>query len=83
MEIIKFPIIEKYVVEKYIRQRLDVIVNERLNKEIILKANKILKLVEKGYKNIVFPDILSIKRILLKEIKNYNKNTTKNNKFLL
>ena len=35
--------------EKYIKQNRDVVVNERLNKELQIKANKILKLVEKGY----------------------------------
>ena len=43
------------------------IVNEKLKKELQTKANKILKLVEKGYNKIVFPDIINIKNILLKD----------------
>lgn len=61
-----FPTIEKYIIEKYVRQNIDVTVNEKTNKEIKLKANKVLKLVDKGYQNIVFPDIIKIKKILLK-----------------
>lgn len=66
-----FPTTKKYIIEKYIRQNRDVTINEKLNKEIQTKANKILKLVEKGYDKIVFPDIVAIKNTLLKE-KNSN-----------
>lgn len=60
-----FPTTKEYVIEKYIRQDRDVVVNKRLNKELQTKANKILNLVEQGYNKIVFPDIISIKKILL------------------
>ena len=62
-----FPTLEKYVTEKYIKQKRDVIVNEELKMELKRKANKILKLVENGYRNLVFPDIVKIKQILEKE----------------
>ena len=62
-----FPTTEKYIIEKDRKQNRDVIVNEKLNKELQTKANKILKLVEKGYNKIVFPDIINIKNILLKD----------------
>lgn len=60
-----FPTTEKYIIQKYIKQNRDVVVNEKLDKEIQVKANKILNLVEKGYNKIVFPDIIAIKNKLL------------------
>ncbi len=60
-----FPTTKKFIVQKYVRQNRDVVVNEKLNKEIQTKANKILKLVEKGYNKIVFPDVMKIKEQLL------------------
>lgn len=59
-----FPTTEKYIVEKYVKQKRDVVVNKRLNKELQSKANKILTLVEKGYKKVVFPDIMKIRKII-------------------
>ena len=50
--------------EKYVKQKRDVVVNKRLNKELQSKANKILTLVEKGYKKVVFPDIMKIRKII-------------------
>ena len=38
-------------------------------KRVFLIQNKILRLVEKGYKNLVFPDIIKIKEKLLKDEK--------------
>ena len=59
-----FPTTEKYVVEKYVKQKRDVVVNKRLNKELQSKANKILTLVKKGYRKVVFPDIMKIKKFI-------------------
>lgn len=61
-----FPTTKKYIIEKYIKQNRDVTVNKRLNRELQVKANKILKLVEKGYTKVVFLDIIKIRNILLK-----------------
>ena len=61
-----FPTTEQYIMQKYIKQNRDVIVNEKFNKEIQMKSNKVLNLVEKGYNKIFFPDIISIKNQLLK-----------------
>ncbi len=61
-----FPTTEQYVIQKYVKQNRDVIVNEKFNKELQTKANKVLNLVKKGYNKIVFPDIISIKNQLLK-----------------
>ena len=65
-----FPTTKKYIIEKYVRQNRDVVVNKRFKKELEKKANKVLILVEKGNNKIVFPDIKSIKRILLRELEN-------------
>lgn len=62
-----FPTTQEYIIEKYIKQNHDVIINKEKELEIYKKANKILKLVEKGYKNLVFPDIINIKNELIKE----------------
>lgn len=62
-----FPTTEKYIIEKYVKQKRDVVINEKLKKELKRKSNKILKLVEKGYKNLVFPDIIKIKEILINQ----------------
>ena len=59
-----FPTTEEYIIEAYIKQNRYVNVNKELKKEIERKANKILKLVEKGYKGLVFSDILKIKEKL-------------------
>lgn len=64
-----FPALEKYIIEKYVKQKRDVIVNKELKIELKRKANKILKLVEKGYRNLVFPDIIKMKEVLKEENK--------------
>lgn len=64
-----FPTLKEYIIEKYIKQQRDVVINKELKKELNKKANKILKLVEKGYKNLVFSDIIKIRRLLIEEIK--------------
>lgn len=61
-----FPTTEEYIIEAYIKQNRYVNVNRELKREIERKANKILKLVEKGYKGLVFSDILKIKEKLKK-----------------
>ena len=62
-----FPISEKYIIESYIKQKREVIVNKELKRELRRKASKILNLVEKGYRNLVFPDIIKIKQIIEKD----------------
>ena len=64
-----FPTLKEYIIEKYIKQQREVVINKELKKELNKKANKILKLVEKGYKNLVFSDIIKIRRLLIEEIK--------------
>lgn len=62
-----FPTLQKYITEKYVKQKRDVMINKKLKIELKRKANKILTLVEKGYRNLVFPDIIKIKESLEKE----------------
>lgn len=61
-----FPVTEEYVMEAYIKQNRYVKVNEELKKQIERKANKILKLIEKGHRGLVFTDILKMKEKLIK-----------------
>lgn len=65
-----FPTTKEYIEEKYVRQSKDVSVSTQLKCELQKKAKRILKLVEKGYRNLVFPDIIKIKSILLNRTKN-------------
>lgn len=72
-----FPTLERYIIEKYIKQKRDVVVNKELKIELKRKTNKILKLIEKGYRNLVFPDIIKIKELLEKEEIKERKNELK------
>ena len=60
-----FPTTMQYIEEKYIRQNRDVIINKEKKRELERKAKKILRLVEKGYRNLVFPDIIKMRNVLL------------------
>lgn len=64
-----FPCIEKYVSFQFIRKNVPVIITKSLQEEILKKAYKIILLVEKGYSNLVFPDIIKIKEIMTSELK--------------
>ena len=64
-----FPCIEKYVSSQFIRKNIPVIITKSLQDEILRKANKIILLVEKGYSNLVFPNILKKKEIMISELK--------------
>lgn len=63
-----FPIIEKYISDAYITNNLPVQIGYELRQEIETKANKVFSLVRKGNKGLVFPDIIRIKNIMIKEI---------------
>lgn len=62
-----FPTIEKYIEEVYVRKSEDVTITYRLEKEIKEKANLVLEIAQKG-KKVVFPDIMKIKEMLLREL---------------
>lgn len=64
-----FPIIEKFISDTYSRKNLPVRIGYELQQEIETKANKVFSLVKKGNKGLVFPDIINIKNIMIKEIK--------------
>ena len=63
-----FPIIEKYIQEKYIQNNKDVEITHSLRTEIEEKAKYVLNLAERG-KKVVFTDIVKIKKKLLEELR--------------
>lgn len=60
-----FPTTMEYIKEQYIKQNKEVTINDDLKKELNTKANRVLELVKAGNKNLVFPDIINIEKILL------------------
>lgn len=52
-----FPVTEEYIEDKYIKNNVAITLSNKLQQEIIAKANKVLKLYKHGMKNIIFPDI--------------------------
>ena len=64
-----FPSTMKYIKEEYIKYCETVTVNDDLKKELNSKANRVLKLVKAGYKQLVFPDVIRIEKILLEKNK--------------
>lgn len=67
-----FPITNEYVESQYLRNKVPIRLSNKLQIEIIHKANKVLNLYRHGMKNIVFPNIDKILAQLL-ENKNVNK----------
>ena len=65
-----FPVTEKYIECKYIKNKVEITVSNRLQEEIVFKANKVLNLYNHGMKNIVFPDIDNILKNLDNSIHN-------------
>lgn len=59
-----FPITEEYIEKRYTNKNKPVEITYTLQEEIETKANKILSLVRKGYKNLVFTNILEIEQKL-------------------
>ena len=60
-----FPVTKKYVESQYIKNRVPIRLSNKLQIEIIYKANKVLNLYNHGMKNIVFPNIDRILEQLL------------------
>ena len=52
-----FPVTKEYVEGQYIKNRVPIRLSNKLQTEIIYKANKVLNLYNHGMKNIVFPNI--------------------------
>lgn len=60
-----FPVTEEYIESQYIKNKVAITVSNKLQNEIISKANKVLNLYNHGMKNIIFPDIDNILKQLL------------------
>ena len=52
-----FPVTKKYVESQYIKNNVAIRLSNKLQTEIIFKANKVLNLYKHGMKNIIFPNI--------------------------
>ncbi len=63
-----FPVTKQYVENQYLKNKVPIRVSNRLQTEIIYKANKVLNLYKHGMKNIIFPNIDRILEQLLKDI---------------
>ena len=60
-----FPVTEQYIESKYIKNKVAIKLSNKLEKEIIEKATKVLNLYNHGMKNIIFPNIDKILKQLL------------------
>ena len=55
-----FPIKKEYIADIYTKNNVEVRVSNKLEKEVIKKAKKVLLLYNNGMKNIIFSDINKI-----------------------
>ena len=64
-----FPISAQYIDATYIDRNTQkpVTISRKTERDIYLKAKKILRLVWRGYENLVFSDVLSIRAALIQE----------------
>ena len=62
------PVSAKYIKNKYVDSTGPVRLSQHQEQELQKKASQILALVEKGYNNLVFPDILKIKNKLIEDL---------------
>ena len=60
-----FPVTKEYIESQYIKNKVAVRLSNKLQTEIIYKANKVLNLYKHGMKNIIFPNIENILNQLL------------------
>lgn len=63
-----FPVTEEYIESQYIKNKVSITVSNKLQTEIIYKANKVLNLYNHGMKNLIFPNIDKILDKLLTNI---------------
>lgn len=61
-----FPVTEEYIESQYIKNNIAITLSNKLQQEIIYKANKVLELYKHGMKNIIFPNIDNILKQLIK-----------------
>lgn len=60
-----FPVTKEYIEAQYIKKEKPITLSNKLQTEIISKANKVLTLYNNGMKNIVFPNIDEILKKLI------------------
>lgn len=60
-----FPVTKEYIESQYIKNKVAVRLSNKLQTEIVYKANKVLNLYKHGMKNIIFPNIENILNQLL------------------
>ncbi len=60
-----FPVTKKYVESQYIKNKVAIRLSNKLQTEVIYKANKVLNLYNHGMKNIIFPNVDKILEQLL------------------
>ena len=60
-----FPVTEEYIESVYIKNKVKIKLSNKLQREIIGKATKVLNLYNQGMKRIIFPDIDKILQQLL------------------
>ena len=63
-----FPVTKKYVESQYIKNNVAIRLSNKLQTEIIFKANKVLNLYKHGMKNIIFTNIDRILNQLLQDV---------------
>lgn len=63
-----FPVTKEFVESQYIKNNVAIRLSNKLQTEIIFKANKVLNLYKHGMKNIIFPNIDKI----LKQLSQYS-----------
>ena len=63
-----FPVLEKYIDNIYIKNNSFVNISVTAKNEIDFKSNKVLKLLDKGAKGLVFSDIKRLKNLMIKEL---------------
>ena len=64
-----FPVTKKYVESQYIKNKVAIRLSNKLQKEVIYKANKVLNLYNHGMRNIIF---LNVDKILEQILSNNN-----------
>lgn len=62
------PVTDNYIKNEYISATGPVRLSKNKEQELQQKAKKVLALVENGYKNLVFPDIITIKKKLIENL---------------
>lgn len=62
-----FPVTKEYVESQYIKNKVPIRLSNKLQTEIIYKANKVLSLYNYGMKKIIFPNIDRILEQLLQK----------------